>query len=46
MAVAVDTILKQHLIDPETCIRCGTCEQMCPESAISHDDANYVSPRP
>jgi benzoyl-CoA 2,3-dioxygenase component A len=42
MAVAVDTILKQHLIDPETCIRCGTCEQMCPESAISHGDANYV----
>jgi benzoyl-CoA 2,3-dioxygenase component A len=42
MAVAVDTTLKQHLIDPETCIRCGTCEQMCPESAISHGDANYV----
>jgi benzoyl-CoA 2,3-dioxygenase component A len=42
MAVAVDTILEQHLIDPETCIRCGTCEQMCPEGAISHDDANYV----
>jgi benzoyl-CoA 2,3-dioxygenase component A len=42
MAVTVDTILEQHLIDPETCIRCGTCEQMCPESAISHDDANYV----
>ena len=42
MAVAVDAILKQHLIDPETCIRCGTCEEMCPESAISHDDANYV----
>jgi benzoyl-CoA 2,3-dioxygenase component A len=42
MAVAVDTILEQHLIDPETCIRCGTCEQICPESAISHGDANYV----
>jgi benzoyl-CoA 2,3-epoxidase subunit A len=42
MAVAVETILKQHLIDPETCIRCGTCEEMCPESAISHGDANYV----
>jgi benzoyl-CoA 2,3-dioxygenase component A len=42
MAVAVDTILEQHLIDPETCIRCGTCEQMCPSSAISHGDANYV----
>jgi len=42
MAVAVDTTFEQHLIDPETCIRCGTCEQMCPESAISHGDANYV----
>jgi benzoyl-CoA 2,3-dioxygenase component A len=42
MAVAVATTLEQHLIDPETCIRCGTCEQMCPESAISHGDANYV----
>jgi benzoyl-CoA 2,3-dioxygenase component A len=42
MAVAVATTFEQHLIDPETCIRCGTCEQMCPESAISHGDANYV----
>jgi benzoyl-CoA 2,3-dioxygenase component A len=42
MAVAVATTLEQHLIDPETCIRCGTCEEICPESAISHGDANYV----
>jgi benzoyl-CoA 2,3-epoxidase subunit A len=33
---------KQHLIDPETCIRCNTCESRCPTGAISHDEANYV----
>jgi benzoyl-CoA 2,3-dioxygenase component A len=34
--------LKQHLIDPEICIRCGTCEETCPIDAISHNDDNYV----
>ena len=34
--------LKQHLIDPEICIRCYTCEMTCPVEAISHDDANVV----
>jgi benzoyl-CoA 2,3-dioxygenase component A len=33
---------KQHLIDPEICIRCNTCEETCPVDAISHDDNNYV----
>ena len=33
---------KQHLIDPEICIRCGTCEATCPVGAVSHDDVNYV----
>ncbi|MBU6143714.1 MAG: 4Fe-4S binding protein, partial [Betaproteobacteria bacterium] len=23
-------VLKQHLIDPEICIRCNTCEATCP----------------
>lgn len=32
----------QHLIDPEICIRCGTCEATCPVGAVSHDDVNYV----
>jgi benzoyl-CoA 2,3-dioxygenase component A len=36
------TILKQHLIDPEICIRCNTCESVCPVGAITHDDRNYV----
>ena len=35
-------ILKQHLIDPEICIRCNTCEATCPVGAITHDDRNYV----
>lgn len=35
-------VLKQHLIDPEICIRCNTCEETCPIDAITHDDNNYV----
>lgn len=33
--------IRQHLIDPEICIRCNTCETRCPTGAISHD-RNYV----
>ena len=36
------SVIKQHLIDPEICIRCNTCETMCPLGAISHDSRNYV----
>jgi benzoyl-CoA 2,3-dioxygenase component A len=35
-------VLRQHLIDPEICIRCNTCEETCPSHAISHDLRNYV----
>ena len=42
-ATAVDAVLiRQHLIDPEICIRCNTCEATCPVGAITHDDRNYV----
>ena len=34
--------LKQHLIDPEICIRCYTCEMTCPIQAIEHNDDNVV----
>ena len=34
--------VKQHLIDPEICIRCYTCEMTCPLGAIEHDDNNVV----
>jgi benzoyl-CoA 2,3-dioxygenase component A len=43
MDMAVDVkVIKQHLIDPEICIRCNTCEATCPVNAITHDDRNYV----
>jgi benzoyl-CoA 2,3-dioxygenase component A len=35
-------IAVQHLIDPEICIRCNTCEETCPVDAITHDSRNYV----
>jgi benzoyl-CoA 2,3-dioxygenase component A len=35
-------VRKQHLIDPETCIRCNTCESRCPTGAITHNADNYV----
>ena len=35
-------LLRQHLIDPEVCIRCNTCEETCPVGAITHDSRNYV----
>ncbi|HXT06000.1 MAG TPA: benzoyl-CoA 2,3-epoxidase subunit BoxA [Roseiarcus sp.] len=34
--------VKQHLIDPEICIRCGACEAACPIGAIEHDERNVV----
>jgi len=34
--------VKQHLIDPEVCIRCYTCESMCGAQAIEHDGVNVV----
>lgn len=40
--MAVAGTLRQHLIDPEICIRCNTCEATCPVGAITHDDRNYV----
>jgi len=42
MSVAEIVLVKQHLIDPEVCIRCNTCEETCPVDAITHDDRNYV----
>ena len=36
------SVIKQHLIDPEICIRCNTCEATCPVGAITHDARNYV----
>ena len=41
-AGADPAVIRQHLIDPEICIRCNTCEATCPVGAITHDDRNYV----
>src|SRR5581483_9089725 len=35
-------VIRQHLIDPEICIRCNTCEATCPVGAVTHDSRNYV----
>ena len=35
-------VIRQHLIDPEICIRCNTCEETCPSRAVTHDARNYV----
>lgn len=32
----------QHLIDPQNCARCGSCESECQVAAISHDERNYA----
>lgn len=34
--------MKQHLIDPEICIRCHTCEMTCSINAIENDGNNVV----
>jgi benzoyl-CoA 2,3-dioxygenase component A len=42
MGINDSQILRQHVIDPEICIRCNTCEATCPVGAITHDSRNYV----
>ena len=42
MDLADGAVIRQHLIDPEICIRCNTCEATCPVGAITHDSRNYV----
>ena len=29
MEIPVSAVIEQHLIDPETCMRCNTCESNC-----------------
>lgn len=40
--IAASAVRFQHVIDPEDCARCGSCEAECPRGAISHDHRNYV----
>ena len=41
-AAATPGLLRQHLIDPEICIRCNTCEVTCTKGAITHGERNYA----
>lgn len=34
--------LRQHLIDPELCARCNSCEEACTRQAIQHDYRCYA----
>lgn len=36
------SLSRQHLIDPDVCIRCNTCEEVCKPKAISHDARQYA----
>jgi benzoyl-CoA 2,3-epoxidase subunit A len=42
MNAPTQKLIKQHLIDPEICIRCNTCEETCPVDAVTHDGNNYI----
>lgn len=42
MEAVAGEVIRQHLIDPEICIRCNTCEATCPVDAVTHNDDNYV----
>ena len=42
MDMSATQAIRQHVIDPEICIRCNTCEAICPVAAITHDSRNYV----
>ena len=42
MSTYTAELLQQHVIDPEVCIRCNTCEATCPVGAVTHDSRNYV----
>ena len=35
-------LVRQHLIDPATCLRCGGCEATCPEGAVRFDSVTFA----
>jgi len=42
-APAEAAVIKQHLIDPEICIRCNTCEATCPVQAFRLGSRVYAT---
>lgn len=38
------TYLNQHLVNPENCLRCTSCERVCAAGAISHDVNVVIDP--
>lgn len=38
----MSNLVRQHVIDPEICIRCETCAEMCQQGAINYDGVNVV----
>lgn len=44
MTRPVSQYLNQHLVNPENCLRCSSCERVCPTGAISHDVNVVIDP--
>jgi len=40
----VSPYMRQHLVDPQRCIRCNACERVCDSGAISHAQNVVVDP--
>jgi len=38
----METPVRQHLIDPEVCIRCATCARTCTRGAITNNGRNFA----
>ena len=36
-----DHYVRQHLIDPDLCLACGSCKAACPEGAVQTDDLEF-----
>lgn len=40
----MSSYLNQHLVNPENCLRCNSCERVCAAGAISHDVNVVIDP--